>query len=98
MKSGCPGIPFFSEGCRVLDIRLVSFDLVYLYCLVFFCCRKNQVIIFLRPEENVGGEKKTNGYANQVDQEHNQRASIFLPINPLKNNTSRFDYLATRWG
>ena len=47
-------------------------------------------------EENVGGEKKTNGDANQVDGEHNRRATMFLPISPLKINTSRFDSLATR--
>ena len=45
----------------------------------------------------MGGEKKTNGDANQVDEEHNRRASILLPINPFKINTSRFDYFATRW-
>ena len=50
---------------------------------------------FLRAEENMGGEKKTNGDANQVDEEHNRRASIFLP---WKINTSWFDSLATRWG
>ena len=46
-----------------------------------------QVIIFQRAEENLGGEKETN-------EERNRRASIFLPINPLKMakiNTSRFD-------
>ena len=34
------------------------------------------------------------GDANQVDNERNRRASIFLPINPLKMakiNTSQFD-------
>ena len=34
------------------------------------------------------------GDANQVNDERNRRASIFLPINPLnmtKINTSRFD-------
>ena len=47
----------------------------------------------------MGGEKKTNGCANHVDEEHNRRASIFLPVNPLEINTSRFDSLATRrWG
>ena len=57
------------------------------------------VIFFSRAEENMGGEKKTNGDANQVDGEHNnRRASIFLPINCLKINTSRFDSIATRWG
>ena len=40
--------------------------------------------IFLRAEENMGGEKKTNGDANQADEEDNRKASIFLPINPLK--------------
>ena len=46
----------------------------------------------------MGGEKKTNGDANQVDGAHNRRATMFLPINPLKINTSRFDSLATRQG
>ena len=35
----------------------------------------------------MGGEKKTNGDANQVDEEHNPRASIFLAINPLMIKT-----------
>ena len=39
-----------------LDTRLVSFALVCLFRFVF-CCRKNQVIIFLRAEENTGGVK-----------------------------------------
>ena len=42
----------------------------------------------------MGGEKKINGDAHQVDDERNRRANIFLPINPLKMakiNTSRFD-------
>ena len=56
------------------------------------------MIIFLRAEENMGGEKKTNGDANQVDEERNRRASILLLINPLKINTSGFDYIAMRWG
>ena len=72
------------------------FCLSYLFCVVFvFHCRKNQVIIFLRPEENMGGKKKTNGDANPVNRDHNRRAIIFLTINPLKINTSRFDSLAT---
>ena len=44
------------------------------------------MIILLRPKENMEGQKKTNGYANQVDEYHNRRASIFLPINRLKIN------------
>ena len=65
---------------------------VSLFCVVFvFRCRKNQVITFLRPEGNVGD-------ANQVDEEYNRRASIFLPINPLKINTFWFDSLATDRG
>ena len=69
---------------------------ICLFCVAFgFHCTKNPVISYLRPKENMGGEKKTNEYANQVDEEYNQRASIFLPINPLKINTSRFDSLAT---
>ena len=54
------------------------------------------ITFFLRAEENMGGERKTNGNANQADQEHNRRASIFLPINPLKINTFQFDSLAAR--
>ena len=57
---------------------------------------KNEVIIFLRAEENTGEEKTTNGDANQVDEERNRRASIFLPINLLKISTSRFGFIATR--
>ena len=62
-----------------------------------FLLQENQVmIIFLRAEENIGGEETTNGDAKQVDEERNRR--VFLPINPLKINTSRFDYIVTRWG
>ena len=42
----------------------------------------------------MGGEKKINRDVNQVDDERNRRASIFLPINLLKIaeiSTSRFD-------
>ena len=52
-----------------LDVTLVSFafaclPVLYLFCFVFYY-RNNQVmIIFLRAEENIGGEKKTNGDAN----------------------------------
>ena len=56
------------------------------------------VTVFLRPKENMGGEKRINGYVNQVDEEHHQRATIFLPINPLETSTSQLDSLATRWG
>ena len=56
------------------------------------------MIIFLRAEKNMGGKKKTNGDANQVDEVDNRRASVFLPFIPLKINTSRFDSIATRWG
>ena len=85
-----------------LDARLVSFAFACLpaLCLfrfVFYSSKNQVVIIFLRAEENMGGEKKTNGDANQVDEEHNRRASIFLPMNPL-NNTSRFGSIATCWG
>ena len=51
----------------------------------------------LQAEENMGGEKKTNGDASQVDKERNWRASIFLSVNPLKINTSWFDDIATCW-
>ena len=60
--------------------------------LCFSACRSvvycsYQVIIFQRPGENFGGEKK-------IDEEHSRRARIFLPINPLKMakvNASRFN-------
>ena len=93
LKSGCTGIYFFSGGTLGLDARLVSF--VFACLSVVFC--SYQEIIFLRAEENMRGKKKTNEDANQVDGEHNRRASIFLPITPLKINTSRFDTIATRW-
>ena len=86
-----------------LDVRFVYFafarlPVLCLFRFVFYY-RKNQVMaIFLRAEENIRGEKKTNGDANQVDEEHNWRASILLPNNPLKINTSRFDSISTRWG
>ena len=45
----------------------------------------------------MGEDKKVNGDANQVDEERNRRASIFLPINSLKISTSRYGSIATRW-
>ena len=87
----------FSEGTLGLDAWLVSCAFACLS--VVWCSWKNQMIIFfLRAEKNSEGEKKTNRDVNQVDEEHNRRASIFLPINRLKINTSRFDSLATRRG
>ena len=74
---------------------------VCLFCVcfvLFFLLQKNQVILFQRTEENMRGEKKTNGDAKQVDEERNRRASIFLPISSLKINTTRFNFIATRWG
>ena len=65
-------------------------------CFVLFV-EKSGDHFFLRAEENMRGEKKINGDANQVDEEHSRRVSIFLPINPLKINASRFDSLTTRW-
>ena len=53
--------------------------------------RSYQVITFLRGEEIMERERKNNGDPNQVDGERNRRASIFLLINPLKINTTRFD-------
>ena len=41
------------------------------------------VIVLLRPEENMRGKKNTNGCANQVDEEHNRRASMMV-INRFK--------------
>ena len=83
-----------------LDAWLVSFDFVLSVCFVVFVFhrRKHQVIFFLRPEESMGWERRTNGDTNPVDEGHNRRAGIFLPINPLKIKTSRFDSLATGWG
>ena len=45
-----------------LDARLVYSALVCLFrfFFFFFCSRKNQVLIFPRPEGNIGGEKKVN--------------------------------------
>ena len=40
----------------------------------------------------MGGEKKIIGDANQVDEERDRKASIFLL------RTSRFDSISTRWG
>ena len=77
-----------------LDARLVYFLFACL-SVVYYCY---QVIIFLRAEEIMGGEKEINGDPNQVDEERNRRASIVLPINPLKISTSQFGSIATRWG
>ena len=55
-------------------------------CLSFVYCSFH-IIIFLRAEETMEREKK-------INEERNRRASIFLPINPLKMrkiNTSRFN-------
>ena len=51
------------------------------------------MIIFLRAEENIGGEKKINGDANQVDPEGKH-----LLAHQMKINTCRFGSIATRWG
>ena len=64
-----------------------------LACLLDVYC-SYQVIIFQRAEEKLGGKKK-------IDEERNQRASIFLPINPLKVakiNTTRLGCTETLWG
>ena len=84
----------FSFSGEILDLgaRLVSF--VFACLSVVHCFYR--VIIFLQAEENMGREKKTNGDANQVVEEHNRRASIFLPTNPLK--ITRFGSFATCWG
>ena len=76
------------------------FLVVLLVCLLCFAAGKSSDNhFFLRPKKNMGGETWTNEDDNHVDIEHNRRASIFLPINPLKINTFRFDSLATRcWG
>ena len=70
--------------------------LVCLLCVVLGKKSGNHFI--LRAEENMGEDKETNGDANEVDKEHNRRASIFLPIKLLKINTSRFDSLTARRG
>ena len=62
-------------------------------CLLVVYC-SYQVIIFQRAEKITGDAKKING-------ERNWRASIFLPINPLKVakiNTTRFGCIETLWG
>ena len=100
MQSGCTGILFFFWGNSGLGCRVVScaFACLPVLCLFrFVLLQKNQVIIFQPAEENMG-EKKTDGDANQVDEERNRGASTFLFINPLKINTSRFDCIASRWG
>ena len=85
---GCPACVL----CFCLSACFVSVS----FC---FLLQENQVmIIFLRAGGNVGGEKKIYEDVNQVDEERNRRASIFLPINPLKIKTSRFGSIATRWG
>ena len=67
------------------------------FVLFLFLLQENQMMItFLRAEANREGEKKTNGDANHVNEEYNQRASMLLPINLLKTSTSRFDSFATR--
>ena len=69
----------------------VVFLLPLLVCLLCVVLIKRS---FSSEPRNMGGEKKLNGDANQVDRERNRRASIFLPIKPLKMakiNTSRFD-------
>ena len=103
LKSGCTGILFLFWG---------NSGLVYPACALCFCLsacfvsasfclllqEKNEVIIFLRAEANIGVEKKTNRDANRVDEERNRRASIFLPVNSLKTSTSRFHSIAMHWG
>ena len=83
------------------DVWLVSFTFACLPVLCLFrfvFYKKSRDITFLRAEKYMEEENKTNGDAIQVGNEHNRRASIFLPIKPLKINTSWFDSTATRWG
>ena len=77
LKSGYTGIIFLFVG--ELWVCMPGLFLVFLLvCLLCVILEKNQVIIsFLRAEENMGGENKTNGNANQVDEERNRTASIF---------------------
>ena len=85
---GCPACVL----CFCLSACFVSVSLC-------FSLQENQgMIIFLRAEENMVGEKKINRDADQVNEECNRRASIFLPINPLKINTSRVSVLSQRVG
>ena len=80
----------------VLFLLLLPVGVSVSFC---FLLQKNKaMIIFTRAEENTGGGKKTNRDANQVDEERNGRASIFLPTNPFKINTSWFNSVATRSG
>ena len=92
------------RGTLGLNDRLLSFDLfVCLFRFVFaFHCWKNQVmIILLRPKENMGGDKRTNGGANPVDEELYRWERNFLLFNHLKT-TSRYrfsrDALGTEHG
>ena len=87
----------FLGGTLGSDAGLVScaFACLPVLCLFRFVSyyKKKSGIIFLRAEDT-GGEKKINGNVNQVNEERNWRATIFLPINPVKMakiNTSRFD-------
>ena len=68
-----------------------------LFCFYFFAARKNQEKSFLRSEKKHGKTEEWTREPN-LTEEHDRRASIVLPINPLKINTSQFDSLATRRG
>ena len=91
---------FLGKLCAWMPGLCLVFFSVYLFCVcfvLFFTTGKPGDGHFLRAEQSMGGEKKTNGDANRVDEERNRSASIFLPINPLKINTFRFGSIATRW-
>ena len=85
-----------------VDARPVSFAFACLpvcVCFIlFFTTGKPGDDHFFCKLKNVWEERKNNRDANQVDEGRSRRASILLPINPLKINTSRFDSIATRWG
>ena len=54
----------FARGTMGLDARFVYFSLLFVWFCSYFLLLENQVmIILLRPEENMGGEKRTNGCA-----------------------------------
>ena len=79
-----------------LDARLVSFAFALSVCFVLFFTAGKIRCSFFSDLEDMGGEKRTNGDVNQVDEEHNRRSSNFLPINPLHISTFRFDFFAMR--
>ena len=84
LKSGCTGIIFFFWGNSGLGYPacVLCFCLCLSVCCVLFLSGNHY---FLQAEENMGGEKKINENANQVDEERNLGASIFSPVRLYRN-------------